>query len=142
MSDVCMIKVAIRFLFRAAIFAAHWAGIVRKHALAKIVHMEGEQWNKELFFLHERIRQLETQVSILQKTLKKRSKNPRYTWREKLLVLASMEYFQIPRRQVSNYFGVSRSSIYRWFKPHIPQVSGVVFGNFEFVKLPKGSRQA
>ena len=85
MNDVLMLEAAIRFLIRAAIFAAHWAGIVRKHALAKIVYMEGEERDKELIFQRERIRQLETQVSILQKTIKKRSKNPRYTWREKLL---------------------------------------------------------
>ena len=98
MSEVGLIDVSIRFLIRAAIFAAHWAGIVRKHTLAKIVHMEGVERDTELIFLRERARQLETQVSILQKTIKKRSKNPRYTWREKLLVLVSIEYFQIPRR--------------------------------------------
>jgi transposase InsO family protein len=54
------------------------------------------------------------QVSILQKHLNKKGKNPRYTVRERLLILWHMEAFQIPRRKVSRYFGIARSTLYRW----------------------------
>jgi len=54
------------------------------------------------------------QVSILQKRTKKKPKNPLYTLRERLLILWYMETFQIPRRKVTEYFGVARSTLYRW----------------------------
>ncbi len=54
------------------------------------------------------------QVSILQKGVNKKQKNPRYTLRERLHILWHMETFQIPRRKVTEYFGVARSTLYRW----------------------------
>jgi putative transposase len=69
---------------------------------------------KEILFLKDRIYQLEMQLSILRKQLNKKGKNPRYTVREKLLILWHMEAFQIPRRKVSRYFGIARSTLYRW----------------------------
>jgi len=54
------------------------------------------------------------QVSILQRQLTKRTKNPRYTVRERLLILWHIEAFQIPRRRVTEHFGVARSTLYRW----------------------------
>ena len=57
---------------------------------------------------------LTMQVSILQKGIKKKQKNPRYTLREKLFILWQMETFQIPRRRVTEYFGIARSTLYRW----------------------------
>jgi transposase InsO family protein len=54
------------------------------------------------------------QLSILQKHLTKKGRNPRYTIRERLLILWQMEAFRIPRRKVSRYFGVARSTLYRW----------------------------
>jgi len=52
--------------------------------------------------------------SILQKRIRKKEKNPRYTLRERLFILFHMETFQIPRRRVTEYFGVARSTLYRW----------------------------
>jgi len=60
------------------------------------------------------VEQLQMQVSILQKGIKKKQKNPRYTLREKLFILWQMETYQIPRRRVTEYFGVARSTLYRW----------------------------
>lgn len=53
-------------------------------------------------------------LSILQKQLNKKGKNPRYTVHERLLILWHIEAFQIPRRKVSRYFGIARSTFYRW----------------------------
>jgi transposase-like protein len=33
---------------------------------------------------------------------------------ERLLILWHIEAFQIPRRKVSRYFGIARSTLYRW----------------------------
>ncbi|MFC1612170.1 DDE-type integrase/transposase/recombinase, partial [Myxococcota bacterium] len=40
--------------------------------------------------------------------------NPRYTISERLHVLWFMEVFQIPRRKITNYLGIARSTLYRW----------------------------
>jgi len=54
------------------------------------------------------------QLSILQKQVHKKGKKPRYEVRERLLILWHMEAFQIPRRKVWRYFGIARSTLYRW----------------------------
>jgi putative transposase len=54
------------------------------------------------------------QLAILQKQTHKKRKKPRYEMRERLLILWYIEAFQIPRRRVSRYFGVARSTLYRW----------------------------
>lgn len=64
-------------------------------------------------FLKDRVYQLEMQVSILQKHLNKKGKKPRYEVREQFLILWQMEAFHIPRRKVSRYFGIARSTLYR-----------------------------
>jgi transposase len=55
---------------------------------------------------------LEAQVLILKK--KVGGKSPRYSIKERLLVVFQMEYLQIPRRRVTEYFCVARSTFYRW----------------------------
>jgi DNA invertase Pin-like site-specific DNA recombinase len=69
---------------------------------------------KEILFLKDRVYQLEMQLSILQKHLHRKGQSPRYTVRERLLILWHVEAFQVPRRKVSRYFGIARSTLYRW----------------------------
>jgi len=69
---------------------------------------------KETLFLKDCVYQLEMQVSILQKHLDKKGKKPRHQVRERLPILWYIEAFQIPRRRVSRYFGIARSTLYRW----------------------------
>ena len=76
--------------------------------------MDIDDKNKEILFLKDRVYQLEMQLSILQKQLTKKAKRPRYEAREELLILWHIEAFQIPRRRVSRYFGIARSTLYRW----------------------------
>ncbi len=47
--------------------------------------MDDDAKAKEILFLKDRVYQLGMQLSILQRQLNKRSKNSRYTVREKLL---------------------------------------------------------
>lgn len=44
----------------------------------------------------------------------KHQTKPKYTLQERLLILWHMETFQIPRRRVTEYVGISRSTLYRW----------------------------
>jgi len=76
--------------------------------------MEVDAKDKEILFLRDMVEQLQMQVSILQKRIKKKQKKPRYTLRERLFILWQMETYQIPRRKVTEYFGIARSTLYRW----------------------------
>ncbi len=57
--------------------------------------------------------QLELQVAIPRKHVGKHARSPPYILAERLHVLWFMEYFQLPRRRVSEYFGIARSTLYR-----------------------------
>ena len=91
--------------------------------------MDVDSKDKEIIFLRDRVDQLKTQVSILQKGLQKKRNNKRYTLREKLSILCYLETFQIPRRKVTEYLGIARSTLYRWLhkieeqKPSQPPVN-------------------
>jgi len=108
------ITFAVSLIFKAAIVAAKYSGRVRKRSLKRLAAMDINEKDKENLFLKDKVYQFETQVSILQKRIKKHLKKPRYILRERLLILWHMETFQIPRRKVTEYLGISRSTIYRW----------------------------
>ena len=76
--------------------------------------MDAETKDKEIVFLRDKVNQLQMQVSILQKGLQKKQTNKRYTLRERLFILYYMETFQIPRRRVTEYLGIAKSTLYRW----------------------------
>jgi len=91
------ITFAVSLIFKAAIVAAKYSGRVRKRSLKRLAAMDINEKDKENLFLKDKVYQIETQVSILQKRIKKHLKKPRYTLRERLLILWHMETFQIPR---------------------------------------------
>ena len=102
--------------------AATWAGMARRKALKKIAAKSIDEKEKEIIFLREKVFELKTQVSILQKQLTKDGSksnsnlNPKYTLQERLLIIWHMEYFQIPRSKVTSYFGIAKSTLYRWLR--------------------------
>jgi DNA invertase Pin-like site-specific DNA recombinase len=105
---------AVFLLIRAVLLAARFSGRVRRRSLKRLVAMDTDAKAKEILFLKDRVYQLEMRVSILQKHLRKKGRKPRYSVRERLLILWHMEAFEIPRRKVSRYFGIARSTLYRW----------------------------
>jgi len=109
-----IINFAVSLIIKAALIAARFSGRSRKRSLRRLATMDINEKDKEIFFLRDMVDQLKMQVSILQKGIKKKHKNPRYTLREKLFILWQMETFQIPRRRVTEYFGIARSTLYRW----------------------------
>jgi hypothetical protein len=102
-----ILNAAVSLLVRAALLAARFSGRVRRRSLRRLGARDADAKAKEILFLKDRVYQLEMQLSILQKHLTKKGKNPRYTVRERLLILWHMEAFQIPRRKVSRYFGIA-----------------------------------
>lgn len=109
-----ILNAAVSLLIRAALLAARFSGRVRQRSLNRLASREVDAKAKEILFLKDRVYQLEMQVSILQKHLHRKGQNPRYTVRERLLILWHVEAFLIPRRKVSRYFGIARSTLYRW----------------------------
>jgi len=105
---------AVTLIIKAAIMAARFSGRIRRRSLKRLAAMDADAKDKEILFLKDKVYQLEMQVSILQKQLTKRGKSPRYTVRERLLILWHIEAFQIPRRKVTKHFGIARSTLYRW----------------------------
>ncbi|MFC1612048.1 helix-turn-helix domain-containing protein, partial [Myxococcota bacterium] len=101
---------------KATLLAAKWAGASRRKALESIASMSIEEKEKEIVFLRDQNAKLQMQVSILQKSANRNVRSPRYTVRERLHVLWFMEVYQIPRRKVTKYLGIARSTLYRWLK--------------------------
>lgn len=96
-----ILNTAISLLIRAAMLAARFSGRMRRRYLRRLASRGVEAKAKEILFLKDRVYQLEMQVAILQKHLGRKGQSPRYTVRERLLILWQMEVFQIPRRKVS-----------------------------------------
>jgi len=111
---VDIVTYAVSLIIKAVIMASRFSGRARKRSLKRLATMDADTKDKECLFLKDKVYQLEMQVSILQKRIKKQQKKPRYTIRERLFILWHMETFQIPRRKVCEQLGVSRSTLYRW----------------------------
>ena len=109
-----IINAAVALIIKASVLAARFSGRARKRSLKRLAAMDLDDKDKEIIFLHDTVDQLKVQVSILQKGLQKKRCNKRYTLREKLFILCYMETFQIPRRRVTEYLGIAKSTLYRW----------------------------
>ena len=109
-----ILNATVSLLVRAALLAARFSGRARRRSLKRLTAKDTDAKAGEILFLKDRVYQLEMQVSILQKHLHKNGKKPRYEIRERLLILWYMDALQIPRRKVSRYFGIARSTLYRW----------------------------
>ena len=109
-----IITSAAALIIKTVIMAGRFSGTARKRSLKRLAATDADTKDKEMLFLKDKVHQLEMQVSILQKRIKKQQKKPRYTIRERLFILWHMETFQIPRRKVTEHLGVSRSTLYRW----------------------------
>ncbi|AQQ70981.1 hypothetical protein SMSP2_01345 [Limihaloglobus sulfuriphilus] len=130
-----IINIAVRLIVKAAVLAAGFSGTVRERSLKRLAGMDITEKDKELIFLRDKVTQLETQVSILQKALKKQNNKKRYIIREKLFILCYMETFQIPRRRVKEHLGIARSTLYRWLKNIEEKAQAVVPANMTPAEL-------
>jgi DNA invertase Pin-like site-specific DNA recombinase len=123
-----ILNTAVSLPVRAALLAARFSGRVRQRSPKRLASRYADARARDILFLKDEVYQLEMQVSILQKHLNRKGQSPRTSVREKLLILWHVEAFQIPRRKVSRYFGIARSTLYRWLrrnedqKPHRVQM--------------------
>ena len=113
-NNIEIINAAVTVIIKAAIIASRFSGRARKRSLKRLAKMDIDNKDKEIIFLRDKVNQQQMQIAILQKGLQKKQTNKRFNIREKLFILYQMEIFQIPKRRVTEYFGISRSTIYRW----------------------------
>ena len=109
-----ILKVAIPLILKALWLSARWAGVARARALQKTAK-SGDP-TAEIRFLHDRIAELEAALALARIHGKRPGAKPRYTVKERLLVIWYMEYFQAPRRQVMKRLGVAQFTFCRWLK--------------------------
>ncbi len=77
-----IITSAVALIIKAVIMAGRFSGTVRRRSLKRLAARDVDTKDKEMLFLKDKVCQLEIQVSILQKRIKKQQKKPRYTIRE------------------------------------------------------------
>ncbi len=95
-----IITYAVSLIIKAVVMAGRFSGRVRKRSLRRLAAMDADTKDKEILFLQDKLYQLQTQVSILQKRVRKHQKKPRYTLRERLFILWHIEAFGIARLYV------------------------------------------
>jgi transposase InsO family protein len=113
-TNIEIVNAAVTLIIKAALLAARFSGRARKRSLKRLAAMDIDDKDKEIIFLHDKVYQQQMQITILQKGLQKKHTNKRYTLREKLFILCYMETFQVPRRRVTEYLGIAKSTLYRW----------------------------
>ena len=111
-NNIDIINAAVTLIIKAAILASRFSGRARKRSLKRLSKMDADSKDKEIIFLRDKVDQQQMQITILQKGAGKKQKNPRYTLREKLFILCYMETFQVPRRRVTEYLGIAKSTLY------------------------------
>jgi hypothetical protein len=106
-----ILSTGVSLLVKAALLAARSSGRVRRRSLRRLATRDVDAKAREILFLKDRVYQLEMQVSILKKQVRKKGKRPRYEVRERPLILWHIEAFQIHRRKVTRHFGIARSTL-------------------------------
>ena len=71
-----IITSAVALIIKAVIMAGRFSGTVRRRSLKRLAAMDIDEKGKENLFLKDKVYQLETQVSILQKRVRKHQKKP------------------------------------------------------------------
>ena len=113
-TNIEIVNAAVTLIIKATILAARFSGRARKRSLKRLSKMNADDKDKEIIFLRDKVYQQQIQITILQKGVEKKHTNKRYTLREKLFILCYMETFQVPRRRVTEYLGIAKSTLYRW----------------------------
>ena len=81
-----VISAAIPLILKSLWRSAKWAGITRRKALKRAIGQE-EEMVAEVLFLRDRVAQLETELALFRRQAKEPGRKPRYTVKERLLVL-------------------------------------------------------
>ena len=69
-----ILNTGVSLLIRAVLLAARFSGRVRRRSLKRLAAMDADSKAREVLFLKDRVYQLEMQLAILQKHLRKKGK--------------------------------------------------------------------
>jgi putative transposase len=102
---------------KAVLLSARWAGRSRRVALAQAAKAGGgAPAQVENVMLRDTIELLVEQLACARRRLKAANIRMPYSPAERLHILWCIYYFGIPRRQIPKYFGVARSTVWRWLR--------------------------
>ena len=108
-----ILSLAFNLLAKAIVLGAGWASGHRCRTLKAMVSgAEGDK-DREIVLLQERLAELQSQVEIL-KEMHRPTPATRYSGRVRFMIIYHITYFNVPRRRMSQYFGIARSTLYRW----------------------------
>jgi len=105
--------VAVNLIGKAVMLAARWTAASRRRGLGAAAARPDGDKDREIIFLKDRVAQLQSQVEIL-RLLYKPDNRMRYSIRERLMIIFHLTYFDVPRRRVTECFGIARATLYRW----------------------------
>jgi len=108
-------SLALNLLAQVIVLGAGWASGYRRRALKAMVPGAEADKDREILLLQERVAELLSRVEILKEMLHPTAAT-RYSGRVRLMIIFHITYFDVPRRRVSQVFGIARSTLYRWLE--------------------------
>ena len=111
-------ETSVCLVMKAVLLSARWAGRSRRLALAQAAKAAGDgaAVQAENVMLRDIIELLTEQLACARRRLKAANLRIPYSPAERLHILWCIHYFGIPRRQIPKYFGVARSTVWRWLR--------------------------
>src|SRR3990172_939434 len=109
------VSCAASLILRSIMLSARLAAVMRRN-LFKTANLNAEKLLHEVIFLRDKVAEVDGRNAILRSMLENRGRRRHPTLRERLSILWHMEYFQIPKRRVREYFSVSRSTLRGWIR--------------------------
>lgn len=89
----------------------------------KTASQHGDKTLQELVMLHAKVAELESRVTILRALLGDRESRPHTTLRQRLAIICHIELFDIPKRRITEYFGIARSTFDRWRRDALGKIT-------------------
>lgn len=94
-----IIQISLSLIIKSLVLSARWACLSRRSQLFNT--QSDEDLQSLIKAMNDMIEKQEVELELLRKQVKKSNTKPRYKFREKLMVLWYMEYFDVPRCQIS-----------------------------------------
>ena len=105
-------RTAVALIIRSVVLSAESGGQQRLLLLQQAAAVGGEVG--ELARLRDENRRLKWENGILKSRVDAAPHRRRYTPMQRLQILWHMDYYGIPRNQVTEHFLIARSTLYRW----------------------------
>lgn len=104
---------AVELILKSVVEAAKWTASARNSVIGGIM-VSGDEAQKELVALRQEVARLTDLVAILQDRLIAEKPRTHVTTKLRIQIMRHIELFKIPARKAHEYFGIARSTVYRW----------------------------